>query len=162
MPELTRMLETSLYVDDLARARRFYQEAMQFELMVMDDRFSAFNVAGRQVLLLFRRGGSLDPMPTPGGVIPPHDGSGSSHLAFAIEAAQLQGWETHLARYGIPIESRVRWDRGGTSLYFRDPDDNLIELATPVCGRFIRQPNQENLHDGQSFPPRCHRVCTLL
>ncbi|MDQ3753396.1 MAG: glyoxalase, partial [Acidobacteriota bacterium] len=24
-----------------------------------------------------------------------------------------------------------KWNRGGTSLYFRDPDNHLLELATP-------------------------------
>ena len=32
---------------------------------------------------------------------------------------------------GIEVESRVNWARGGTSLYFRDPDGNSLEVATP-------------------------------
>ena len=32
---------------------------------------------------------------------------------------------------GIAIESRVDWPQGGASLYFRDPDRLLVELATP-------------------------------
>ena len=32
---------------------------------------------------------------------------------------------------GIAIESRVTWERGGVSLYFRDPDGRSVELATP-------------------------------
>jgi catechol 2,3-dioxygenase-like lactoylglutathione lyase family enzyme len=131
MPSVTGVLETSVYVSDLPRSRRFYHEVMQLEPMEMDERFSAFNVAGRQVLLLFRRGASRYAMQTPGGVIPPHDGSGPLHVAFAIEAAELPGWEARLAECGIAIESRVHWDRGGTSIYFRDPDNHLIELATP-------------------------------
>jgi len=44
---------------------------------------------------------------------------------------QLEAWEKHLEENGIAIESKVRWERGGQSLYFRDPDGNLVELATP-------------------------------
>jgi catechol 2,3-dioxygenase-like lactoylglutathione lyase family enzyme len=32
---------------------------------------------------------------------------------------------------GIAIESKVQWELGGQSLYFRDPDGNSLELATP-------------------------------
>jgi hypothetical protein len=31
----------------------------------------------------------------------------------------------------VSIESVVTWPRGGTSLYFRDPNDHLLELITP-------------------------------
>jgi catechol 2,3-dioxygenase-like lactoylglutathione lyase family enzyme len=130
MPELKGLLESSLYVDDLARSRDFYQRVLELKPMECDERFCAFNVAGRQVLLLFRRGASLRPIPTPGGVIPTHDGHGSLHLAFAVEAAALPAWEARLAECGIAVESRVQWSRGGTSIYFRDPDQHLVELAT--------------------------------
>jgi catechol 2,3-dioxygenase-like lactoylglutathione lyase family enzyme len=52
-------------------------------------------------------------------------------MAFSIEAADLDAWEQRLRDHGIAIESRVRWQRGGTSLYFRDPDGHLLELLTP-------------------------------
>jgi catechol 2,3-dioxygenase-like lactoylglutathione lyase family enzyme len=67
----------------------------------------------------------------PGGVIPPHGGEGRLHLAFAIAADSLDDWKDRLAGHGITIESVVLPERGGTSLYFRDPDGHLIELATP-------------------------------
>lgn len=133
MPALTGVLETALCVDNLSRSQRFYEEVFGFEAMVSDARFCAFNVAGRQVLLLFQRGATLDPLPTPGGVIPPHGGSGELHLAFAIPAAELEAWEQRLVELGVPIESRVTWPEGGQSLYFRDPDHHSIELVTPGC-----------------------------
>ena len=52
-------------------------------------------------------------------------------MAFAIDREDLAGWETRLRELGIGVESRVTWDRGGVSLYFRDPDNHSIELATP-------------------------------
>ena len=41
MPQLTGVLETSLYVEDLERSIRFYQEVMQFQKLVGDERFCA-------------------------------------------------------------------------------------------------------------------------
>ena len=35
------------------------------------------------------------------------------------------------ATHGIAIEGRTDWSRGGHSIYFRDPDGHLLELATP-------------------------------
>jgi catechol 2,3-dioxygenase-like lactoylglutathione lyase family enzyme len=67
----------------------------------------------------------------PGGTIPPHDGSGPLHIAFAISAGELAGWEERLQANDIPIEGRTEWPRGGISIYFRDPDGHLLELATP-------------------------------
>ena len=32
---------------------------------------------------------------------------------------------------GIQIEAEISWDRGGNSIYFRDPDRNLLELVIP-------------------------------
>lgn len=131
MPRISHILETSLYVDDLARSRDFYARVFGFVAVFGDDRMCAMEVPGGQVLLLFRHGMTNRPAPLPGGVIPPHHGFGDLHLAFAIPFAELAAWETHLASQDIPVESRVRWPRGGTSLYLRDPDGHSLEVATP-------------------------------
>ena len=131
MPILNGVLETALYVGDLERSIRFYKETFQFEAIGGDDRFCALNVAGRQVLLLFRKGGTTAPVATPGGVIPSHDGNGQLHFAFSIPASQLEAWEDWLQEKEVPVESKVRWPGGGVSLYLRDPDGHLVELATP-------------------------------
>jgi catechol 2,3-dioxygenase-like lactoylglutathione lyase family enzyme len=131
MPSVTGVLETSLYVQDLENSKRFYRTVFQFEPLHEDDRFCAMNVAGRQVLLLFRKDPALEPVVLPGGIIPAHGGSGSLHLAFSIAESDWEGWERRLAEVKVPVESTVAWPRGGRSLYFRDPDSHLIELATP-------------------------------
>jgi catechol 2,3-dioxygenase-like lactoylglutathione lyase family enzyme len=98
--------------------------------MLTSERLVAFDAGEGTVLLLFQRGAAA-PLETPGGLIPGHASGGPGHLAFAIDAASLAAWESRLVALGIAIESRVKWDAGGTSVYFRDPDDRSIELATP-------------------------------
>jgi len=90
----------------------------------------AYNVNGRSVLLLFIRGGTTEPVQTGGGLIPPHDATGHIHIAFSIDPAELEAWRAHLAQHDVAIEGTSDWKRGGHSLYFRDPDENLLELAT--------------------------------
>ncbi|MCC6888509.1 MAG: VOC family protein [Hyphomicrobiales bacterium] len=131
MPKLEAVLETALYVDDLARAERFYSQVLELEPLYRDSRLCAFSVGGRSVLLLFPRGKSLETVHMPGGTIPPHDGSGPLHIAFAIAREELPDWERRLATHAIAIEGRTTWKRGGESIYFRDPDGHLLELATP-------------------------------
>lgn len=130
-PAIDGLLETSLYVDDLGRAARFYEATLGLERLFGDERLIALAVPGRSVLLLFRRGTTLETVHLPGGTIPPHDGDGSVHLAFAVSQSALPDWEERLGRESVPIEGRTRWPRGGESIYFRDPDLHLVELATP-------------------------------
>jgi catechol 2,3-dioxygenase-like lactoylglutathione lyase family enzyme len=134
MLRIDRILETALYVDDMDRAVEFYQRVFGFAVLARSaepDRLTALDIGGTQVLLLCKKGASLQAVVTPGGKIPPCDGSGNSHLAFPVAVSQLEDWEKRLLENGIAIESKVHWERGGQSLYFRDPDGNSLELATP-------------------------------
>ena len=131
MATITGIIETALYVEDLDRAVSFYKDLFGFETLSADDRFHALNVGNKHVLLLFRRGASLQPIPTPGGTIPPHDGSGPAHIGFSIPADSLAEWQNRLSKSNVKIESTTVWPRGGTSIYFRDPDGHLLELITP-------------------------------
>ena len=136
MPRISQILETSLYVGDLERSRVFYEQIFGFEVIFIDERMCAMEVPGEQVLLLFRHGMTDEPAPgpdgmVPHGVIPPHHGQGPLHLAFAIPLRELAAWETHLEQCHVSLESRLAWPRGGTSLYFRDPDGHSLEVATP-------------------------------
>ena len=72
MPKLDSVLETSLYVDDLERAARFYSEVLGLKALTSDQRFHAYDVGGRSVLLIFRRGFTLETRPDVGaGAISP-------------------------------------------------------------------------------------------
>jgi catechol 2,3-dioxygenase-like lactoylglutathione lyase family enzyme len=131
MPRLDGVLETALYADDLERAQRFYADILGLHPLFRDSRMCAFSVGGRNVLLVFQRGASLQTVRMKGGTIPPHDGSGPVHVAFAVGKDELPDWEERLRSRGIDIEGRTDWPRGGHSVYFRDPDGHLLELATP-------------------------------
>lgn len=131
MPKLNGVIETALYVDDLTRAFGFYRDVLGLTALNQDARFAAFDIGGRSVLLLFKRGSTLETVHLLGGTIPPHDGHGPLHIAFAVTTDELQAWETRLAEQGVTIEARTAWPRGGHSIYFRDPDNHLLELVTP-------------------------------
>lgn len=131
-PPIEGIVESVLYVEDLARAVAFYRDELGLEFMAGDPhRFQSFRVGLGQVLLLFRRGGTLQPTIVPGGTIPPHDGGGTHHIGFAVKAESFDLWLARLRQRGIAIESETRWERGGRSLYLRDPDGHLLELITP-------------------------------
>jgi catechol 2,3-dioxygenase-like lactoylglutathione lyase family enzyme len=125
MPPIDGVLETALYVDDLERSVRFYQSLFGFEAIAAGDRLTALGIRPGQVLLIFKRGasGRLRLGAT--------DSTGELHLAFAIRADLFDEWEAWLADHGVVVEERRTWERGGRSVYFRDPDRHLIELATP-------------------------------
>lgn len=132
IPRLDRIVETALYVDDVARSRAFYVDILGCEPLLESGRLLALSVAGVSVLLLFQRGATTEPLPTPGGVVPPHGGAGIQHIAFAVpDNEALERWAARLDQRGIRIESRVQWQRGGKSIYVRDPDGHSIELITP-------------------------------
>jgi catechol 2,3-dioxygenase-like lactoylglutathione lyase family enzyme len=125
------VVETALYVSDLARSRAFYCDLLGATVLLDSARLLALSIGGTSVLLLFQRGATLEPLETPGGVVPPHGASGEQHVALAIAADHLGAWRDHLRRVGVEIESEVTWQRGGTSLYVRDPDGHSVELITP-------------------------------
>ena len=124
-------METALDCDDLARSAAFYTVLLDVTPMVTADRLVAIDAGEGTVLLLFQRGASTEPVQLPGGVVPPHDAGGPGHLAFAIDAADIAAWEARVAQLGIAVESRVTWERCGFSIYFRDPDNRSVELASP-------------------------------
>jgi catechol 2,3-dioxygenase-like lactoylglutathione lyase family enzyme len=131
MPEITHVLETSLYARDLGVTSRFYARVLHLRPLLETPRLVAFDSGNRSVLLVFRAGATEQDVVTDEGVIPGHDGEGRLHFALGIPAESLDDWRVELARHGVAIISETHWRRGGTSLYFHDPDGHVVELATP-------------------------------
>src|SRR3954462_694985 len=84
IPKTNGVKETCLHVEDMARARQLYEQVMGFAVVVADEKFCACDAGGGSLLLWSPRGGSTAPKVLPGGVIPPHDGSGRLHVGFAV------------------------------------------------------------------------------
>lgn len=123
----TRIFETVIYASDLVAAERFYTDVLGLE------KYSGFGVAvsfrlDRGVLLIF----DPDQAILPNRGVPSHGPHGPGHLAFAARSDELDAWRAHLRAHGVEIEMEVHWEQGGTSIYFRDPAGNSIELAPPT------------------------------
>jgi len=126
-----RIIETGIYVDDTERSVAFYERVLGGRRMGCSERLGTVDIGGQSVLLIFKKGGSIKPTQIPGGLIPGNDATGQMHFAFAIEPEEFENWQAWLPTQGVEIESIVNWDRGGRSIYFRDPDGHNVELATP-------------------------------
>jgi len=114
-----------LTVADLGRTRDFYERVLGMEPVVFGEGRHALSF-GAQKINLHEAGREFEPkatVPTPG----------STDLCFLTNAPVAEVVE-HLGANGVEIlEGPVR--RTGaigpiTSVYFRDPDGNLIEVSS--------------------------------
>jgi catechol 2,3-dioxygenase-like lactoylglutathione lyase family enzyme len=115
-----------LTVRDLEATIRFYCDGLGMELRTFGAGRSALHF-GRQKINLHLAGHEFEPkaaLPTPG----------SADLCFLTEEP-LEAVVGHLARLGWPVVegpvARIGATGPITSIYVRDPDHNLIEIARP-------------------------------
>ena len=126
------ILESALYVTDLAAAEAFYTDILGLALLGKVDGRHLFFRCGSGVLLIFNADATkIPPAPDARLKVPPHGTVGDGHLCFAASADEIAGWRKHLAARNIAIESDFEWPQGGRSIYFRDPSGNSIEFAEP-------------------------------
>lgn len=126
------ILESALYVNDLAAAEAFYAGVLGLERIARVEGRHVFFRCGRGVVLLFdAEATSIAPPPDAKLPVPPHGATGHGHLCFAATAGEIAGWKAHLEARGVTIEADFDWPSGGRSIYFRDPAGNSIEFAEP-------------------------------
>ena len=127
-PALTGLDHLVLTVADMAATQHFYEG-------VLGMRHEAFQTAtgetrralmfGAMKINLHQRGAEFEPKAV-------HPTAGSADLCFLTETP-LAEWQRHLEQLNITIEEGPVPRTGATgplmSLYLRDPDGNLIEIA---------------------------------
>jgi catechol 2,3-dioxygenase len=114
----TKIGEVELYVSDLDRAVRYYQEGLGFHLLDRGDGQAILGAGENRLLTLIEKPGS-------------HRASGATGLYhFAVllpDRRSLARLLYHLAESETPIQGAA--DHGvSEALYLADPDDNGIEL----------------------------------
>ena len=132
------ILESALYVADLDAAEAFYADILGLERITRVEGRHVFFRCGAGVLLLFNAEATKEP-PSPDAKlpVPPHGAAGQGHLCFAAAADEIERWKARLSSRGIAIEADFHWppksgeERGGRSIYFRDPSGNSLEFAEP-------------------------------
>lgn len=126
MPKLSRILETALYVENMAAAEKFYTEVLELPLLEKGtDRMLVYTVGADMLLICFA------PETLKRTSVPPHGTTGPGHMAFEVDEGEYDIWKKHLTERNIKIEKEVTWKSGARSMYFYDPSGNVLEIGTP-------------------------------
>ena len=136
-PNVARALNHAAYqTTDTAATCRFYTDVLGFKL-VAAVRGEADPAAGadRPFLHTFfamRSGEVLAFFELEGVDLPPPDGLPPwiRHIALSVDSHdELLAWRTHLKQHGVEVTPVVDHDGVWKSIYFRDPNQVLLELT---------------------------------
>jgi catechol 2,3-dioxygenase-like lactoylglutathione lyase family enzyme len=127
--KINKILETALYVTDIAASEEFYTKVLGFEKIDSTPERDLFLRCGDGVLILF----NPEKTKVDGGVVPTHGAVGQGHIAFGIPESAFAYWHEQLAKHSVSIEKSVDWGDGIHSIYFRDPSGNSLEFISENC-----------------------------
>jgi glyoxylase I family protein len=115
---------TVLLCTNLPQTRAFYRDVMKFPIETDFDNWVTFRVGGS--LLTLRPRGKW-PLGDDGKVTP---GSASVQLAFRVPPPAVDACHEELVAHGVPIMREPtdlpNWRH--RTLFFRDPENNIIEI----------------------------------
>ena len=117
---------TVVFVRDMAAMRRFYEDILGFPLIrELSPGWIEYRV-GDNTLTLARPRLTASDVPTP-------DGSASLQLAFKVAVPEVDQCADELVRQGVRLLSPPT-DQvfGHRTLFFRDPDGNLLEVFAEI------------------------------
>jgi catechol 2,3-dioxygenase-like lactoylglutathione lyase family enzyme len=126
--KIRKVIETAIYCDSVPEMVEFYQNVLDLELLEFPkvSERNAFFKCGSSILIIFNRALSA----VKGPMVPEHGSVGPGHIAIEIENGTTQFWKNILIEKQVTIEKEITWEHSGaTSIYFRDPGNNSIELT---------------------------------
>jgi catechol 2,3-dioxygenase-like lactoylglutathione lyase family enzyme len=117
---------TVIFVRDMAAMRRFYEDILGFPLRrQLSPDWIEYRV-GDNTLALARPKRTAADVPTP-------NGSASLQLAFKVSALEVDQCADELVRQGVDLLSPPTDQAfGHRTLFFRDPDGNLLEMFADI------------------------------
>ena len=117
---------TVIFVRDMAAMRRFYEGVLSFPVTrELSAGWIEYQIGGN-TLALARPGRTAKDAPTP-------VGSASLQLAFRVGAEDVDRCAEELTRHGVDLlEPPTNQPFGHRTLFFRDPDGNLLEVYAEI------------------------------
>src|SRR5258707_11289113 len=125
--KVSRILETSLYAEDLEAAEAFYTRVLGLEVHSRFPGRHVFFHSGSGMFLVF------NPNQTER-EDSPHGCRGRGHGAWAVSREELDGWRQWLEK-GWWAFKHFFWAGGGGSLFVADPPGYSFELSIPEAWR---------------------------
>jgi catechol 2,3-dioxygenase-like lactoylglutathione lyase family enzyme len=117
---------TVIFARDMAAMRRFYEDILGFPLLrELSPGWIEYGLGGNTLALATPSKTAAD-VPTP-------TGSASLQLAFKVSAPEVDQCADELLRQGVDLLSPPT-DQvfGHRTLFFRDPDGNLLEVFADI------------------------------
>jgi catechol 2,3-dioxygenase-like lactoylglutathione lyase family enzyme len=117
---------TVILVRDMAAMRRFYEGVLRFSLTrELSPGWIEYQIGGN-TLALSRPGRTAKDAPMP-------KGSASLQLAFKVAVDDVDRCAEELLRHGVDLlEPPTNQSFGHRTLFFRDPDGNLLEVYAEI------------------------------
>ncbi|MFO1108973.1 MAG: VOC family protein [Bradyrhizobium sp.] len=117
---------TVIFVRDMAAMRRFYEGVLGLPLVrELSPGWIEYRIGGN-TLALARPGRTAGDVPTP-------QGSASLQLAFKVSPPEVDACAAELVRHGVAlVEPPTNQSFGHRTLFFRDPDGNLLEVYAEI------------------------------